>query len=340
MKGNRRQGRLAALLFDPRLELPLLIAVICLSLLLAGLILRPTAENYCRRVLRAAAVETMATGDTEAGDAEEPGLAEENWKLRVEPVMAQTEPRLSGTAFGWQYDGEKYYYVNQFGGRATGLQRLDGKLYYFAPDGTLARSLGVDVSYYNEDVNWTQVAAQGIDFAIIRLGGRGWGAGILYEDTRAAQYLRNAREAGLRVGVYFYSTACTEAEAAEEARFVLRALEGQSLELPVFIDVEESGEYPEGRADRLSRAERTRTVEVFCRLVEAAGYEAGVYSGHYYFNSALFPQLLGERMIWLANYSLSRYNRVPGFPNYTIWQFTDSGQVKGIPGYTDLNVIF
>lgn len=334
MNENRPPSRLRSLLFDPRLEKPLVIAVVLLSVLLALLILSPSVENYLRHTkARAAAVEAEVI-PAQALEEPAPELV-----LRVEPSMRPALPALSDTAYGWQSDGEHYYFINEYGGLASGLQRIDGRLYYFAPSGAMARSLGVDVSYYNEDIDWAQVAAQGIDFAIVRLGGRGWGAGRLYEDTRAVQYLHNAREAGLRLGVYFYSTACTEAEAAREARFVLAALGGQALELPVFIDVEESGEYPEGRADRLSRAERTRVVEVFCRLIEEAGYESGIYSGHYYFNSALYPDSLGARTIWLANYSLSRYNRVPSFPGYAIWQFTDRAQLKGIPGYVDLNVI-
>lgn len=333
MNENRRQKRLPAFLLAPWLEIPLILAVLCLSLLLAGLILKPSFDNYRLRLLaRTAAQERSLPAEETA--------KEELLRLYVELPPSPVPIALSTTGCGWQHDGQRYYYINEYGGFASGLQRIDGRLYYFAPDGTLARAVGVDVSYYDEDIDWRQVAAQGVDFAVIRLGGRGWGAGRLYEDTRAAQYLHNAREAGLQLGVYFYSTACTEAEAAQEARVVLRTLGGTPLELPVFIDVEESGEYPEGRSDLLTREERTRAVESFCRVIEAAGYEAGVYSGHYYFNSALYPQALGERTIWLANYSLARYNRVPSSLDFSIWQFTDAGVVKGIPGYTDLNVIF
>ena len=326
-ENRRRRG----FVLSGRGEAVLIAAAVCLSLLLSALILRPTIINYRRALQTRAAMRVEP--EPEATE------APPDW-LHAQPRPTQALPTLSETALGWQVDGARYYYVTEYGGLATGLRRIDGRLYYFAPDGTMARELGVDVSYYNEDINWAQVASQGIGFAVVRLGGRGWGSGWLYEDTRAAQYLHNAREAGLRLGVYFYSTACSEAEAAREARTVLQALDGQPLELPVFIDVEESGEYPEGRADRLTRAERTEIVLAFCRVIEEAGYEAGVYSGHYFFNSALYPQLLGGRTIWLANYSLSRLNRVPSFPGYGIWQFTDSGLVKGIPGLVDLNVIF
>ena len=327
---NKSGGRLPAWVTDPRLETPLLILIVCLSLFLAGLILVPTAENYVNYYKARALPEPTA------------GTAElETFRLRMEPAAERESFRVTDAVYGWQRDGEKVFYVNQNGERLTGLQRIDGQLHYFAPDGTRARALGVDVSYYNEDVNWRQVRAQGIDFAIVRIGGRGWTYGMIYDDARTIQYLHNAREAGLRVGVYFYSTAGTEREAAAEARAALQTLAGQTLDLPVFIDVEESGEYPYGRADLLSRGERTKIVLAFCRVIEAAGYEAGIYSGQYFFNTNLYRESFGDRMIWLANYSASERNQVPGFGGrYTIWQFTDRGQVKGITGYTDLNVVF
>ena len=317
-------------LTDPRLELPLLILVICLSIFLAGLILVPSVKNYVNYMANRNAASVSMEAEEETG-----------FRLRMEPANTAEPFAVTDPVFGWQRDGEKIYYVNQDGRCLTGLQRVDRKWYFFAPDGTKAQALGVDVSYYNEDVNWRSVRAQGIEFAIVRIGGRGWTYGLIYGDARSRQYLHNAREAGLKVGVYFYSTAGSEREAAEEARAVLSILDGQTLDMPVFIDVEESGEYPLGRADRLGREERTRIVSAFCRVVEAGGYEAGIYSGQYFFNTRLYREGLGDRMIWIANYSSLERGQVPGFGGgYTIWQFTDRGKVKGITGHTDMNVIF
>ena len=332
MKSEKKHpSGLPAWLLDPRMEKLLLIWIVVLSLLLAGLILYPAIMNY---------VNHLGTG---TAPVEPLALAEEEEPLRLRlRTLSTPEPfPVMDAVYGWQRDGEKIYYVNRDGARLTGLQRVDGRLHFFLPDGTRASALGVDVSYYNEDINWQQVRAQGIDFAIVRIGGRGWTYGTIYDDARTGQYLHNAREAGLRVGVYFYSTAATEREGAAEARAVLRMLDGQRLDLPVFIDVEESGEYPRGRADLLSREERTQAVLAFCRVIEDAGYEAGIYSGQYFYHTNLFFESLGERMIWLANYSAAGRNQIPGFGGrYQIWQFTDRGQVKGIPGHTDLDVMF
>ncbi len=306
-----------------------LLTVCCL--LLAVLILARPASDFLSRLRDRVRPEAALPVPT----------PEEPLRLRVELPPPETLPETTDPIYGWQRDGEDLYYVNQNGDRLTGLQRIDGRLYYFAPDGIKARALGVDVSFYNEDVNWREVRAQGVDFAIVRVGGRGWGSGSLYGDIRTQQYLHNAREAGLRVGVYFYSTAGSEREAAEEARAALAALGGQQLDLPVFIDVEESGEYPGGRSDLLTKDERTRVIDAFCRVIEAAGYEAGVYSGHYFYNSSVHFDSVSRRMVWIANYTASRYDRLPSFPGrYDIWQFTDSAQVKGITGLTDLNVMF
>ncbi len=301
-----------------------------LSLLLAALILVPAVKNYLRRS------QILTEQATPAEHA-----AGEPFRLRIESAPAPEAFDLSDPFFGWRREGTDYYYIGDDGMPVTGLQRIDGRLYYFAPDGRKAEALGVDVSYYNEDVDWREVREQGIDFVIVRLGGRGWGTGALYGDARTPQYLHNAREAGLRVGAYFYSTAGSESEAAEEARAALRVLDGRTLDLPVFIDVEESGNYPDGRSDELTRDERTRVIEAFCRVIEAGGYEAGVYSGHYFYNTSMHVKAFDGRMIWIANYTDSGFNRTPRFGHgYEIWQFTDSAQVKGITGYTDLNVIF
>lgn len=105
-----------------------------------------------------------------------------------------------------------YYYDSQ-GQKVTGLKKIDGRIYYFDQNGVRAQSVGIDVSFYNKDINWQAVKAQGIDFAIIRLGGRTWRTGELYDDSMTQEYLREARAAGLRIGAYFYSTAVNNVEA-------------------------------------------------------------------------------------------------------------------------------
>lgn len=243
------------------------------------------------------------------------------------------------TMIGWQtIDGNTYYYSSD-GSKVTGLKNIDGKVYYFNQYGVRAKSLGVDVSFYNEGINWPAVKAQGIDFAIVRAGGRGWETGLLYDDACFQQNINGARAAGLQLGVYFYSTAMDAVEAVQEASLVLERLAGASLEYPIFIDVEQSGDYPNGRSDQLTKAQRTEIINAFCATVENSGYKSGVYSGQNFFKNSLELSFLTRYTIWLASYT--SFNRVPNFSgNYDIWQFTDSGIVNGISGIVDMNAIF
>lgn len=247
------------------------------------------------------------------------------------------DPSMTGEE-GWvQADGKIFYLRG--GGAVTGLRRIDGKYCYFDQNGVKAAAVGVDVSTYNEVIDWERARAQGIEFAIIRVGGRGWTSGSIYGDLRAEGYLRGARKAGIKTGVFFYSTAVTEAEAAQEADAVIRVLRGRKLDLPVFYDVELSGEFPKGRADRLSATERTRLVQVFCQRIRAAGYEPGVYSGQYFYQYSLHFRPLSSFCIWMANYTADGFP--PSFKGeYSLWQFTDRGDVDGIYTGVDMSVLF
>ena len=204
-------------------------------------------------------------------------------------VNAVPLTELVTVPMGWQeIDGCTYYY-DGYGNPVTGLKSIDGKLYYFNQYGVKAKSLGIDVSFYNEGINWPAVKAQGIDFAIVRVGGRGWETGLLYDDACFQQNLIGARAAGLKVGVYFYSTAIDAVEAVQEASLVLERLNGVALDYPIFFDVEQSGDYPYGRADQLSKTARNEIVNAFCSTVINSGYRAGVYSGQNFFQNHIDP---------------------------------------------------
>ena len=250
------------------------------------------------------------------------------------------------TPVGWQTENGKSYYYDINGNKVTGLKSIDGKLYYFDDNGVKASSLGIDVSYFNGQIDWAKVKAQGIDFAIIRVAGRTWGSGILFEDSNSykqmengGEYLQQAKAAGLKVGVYVYSSAINANEAVEEASLALNILNGTALDLPVYIDMEYSGDYPNGRADKLSAQQRFEIVEAFCTTVKNGGYTPGVYAGQYYFESgALNFSQVSKYNVWLASYTKDQ--KLPGFSGYNMWQFTSAGTVNGISGNVDLNVIF
>lgn len=240
---------------------------------------------------------------------------------------------------GWQTIDGNQYFLYEDGSCAVGLKQIDGKLYYFDQYGVKARAVGIDVSFYNDDINWQAVKAQGIEFAIIRVGGRGWSSGVLYDDVRTQEYLRGARAAGIKIGVYFYSTAVNPYEAVEEASVALNAVGGIPLDYPIFIDMEFSGDYPDGRADRLSASERAEIAIAFCETVRNSGYRPGVYSGQNFLKASIDYYSISNYTIWLASYTVN--DSLPNFSNrYDIWQFTDRGKVDGIEGGVDMNVIF
>ena len=253
-------------------------------------------------------------------------------------VLAPPEAPVSASAGFQDVDGLTYYF-DRNGNAVTGLRQIGGKLYYFNLFGVKSAKLGIDVSYHNKGINWPAVKAQGIDFAIIRVGYRGWESGLLWEDERFVQNLRGAKSAGIDVGVYVYSTAVNPIEARQEADLVVRMLDGMKLEYPVYFDTEQSGDYPLGRADRICKADRAPIIHAFCDRIREAGYTPGVYSGLNYLKNHVAYPMFAPYTTWLANYT--RYNRLPDFPyDYDMWQFTDAGHVNGIRGIVDMNVIY
>lgn len=192
---------------------------------------------------------------------------------------------------------------------------------------------GIDVSYYQEEIDWKKVAADGVEFAMIRLGYRGWSDGVLYTDERFEENIEGAQSAGIDVGVYFFTQAVNEKEAIEEAEYVLSILERYELQMPIACDVEEiDGE--DGRMDRLSASRRSRNVAVFCQTIQKAGYEPMIYCNMYYEAYKLDLELLSAFSIWYADYS-----RFPQTPyHFNIWQYTSSGKVDGIRGNVDMNI--
>ncbi len=223
-------------------------------------------------------------------------------------------------------------------GAFADLNSVNGVLNYFDETGRKAEHIGVDVSYYNNQIDWTALKKQGFDFAIIRLGGRGWATGRIYGDRMTQQFLHGAKEAGMLVGAYFYSTARNPAEALEEAQAALFELNGITLELPVFIDMELSGDYPDGRSDSLSPGERAQVIDVFCSAIESAGYQAGLYASEGYCRYNLEYEAVTRFPLWLASYTVD--NQLPQYiSSYTLWQQTDSASAGGIDGSFDLNII-
>lgn len=195
-----------------------------------------------------------------------------------------------------------------------------------------AVSLGIDVSKWNGEINWNAVREDGVEFAIIRCGYRGANSGWLIEDPYFWQNLKGAKEAGLKVGLYFFTQAVNAKEAVEEASTVISLLGEETIDYPVYIDVEGVG--GTGRADGLDIDTRTDVCKAFCKTIENAGLEAGVYSSRYWYYNNIKTDELEDYHIWLAEYRDTPLYR----GDYEMWQYTSDGSVNGIEGRVDLDI--
>lgn len=193
--------------------------------------------------------------------------------------------------------------------------------------------VGIDVSTHQGVIDWQAVADAGVEFAILRAGYRGSTEGRLYEDEQFRENLRGAREAGIRIGVYFFSQALDIQEAQEEAEFVCGLLEGETLDLPVFYDWEEV--ISDSRVESAASVPMTDCAIAFCESVERQGFQAGVYFNQSYGYRYLELERLQDYTLWLAE-----YGETPTFRyHFDCLQYTDSGAVAGIEGAVDLDLL-
>lgn len=191
---------------------------------------------------------------------------------------------------------------------------------------------GIDVSRYQKDIDWEMVAAEGVKFAIIRCGYRGSKSGVLVEDPYFRKNIEGAKQAGIKVGVYFFTQAISETEAVEEASMVAKLCSEYELDYPVFIDTESAG----GRADTLDKELRTNIIDAFCKTVKGAGYNPGVYASRCWFQEKLDDSRLQNYVLWDAEYrSEPLYEG-----NYKIWQYSSNGTLRGIPARVDLDISY
>ncbi len=230
--------------------------------------------------------------------------------------------------YGWQTINGSTFYYDSNGNKVTGTQVIRGAKYNFGSDGVLLTSgMGIDVSHHQGNIDWTK-AKTAISFAIIRAGYRG-SEGGLGVDRKYERNMKNAKANGVKVGIYFYSIATTEAEAVEEASLAVSLAQEQGgVSLPIYMDVE---------AGMLQQPNDQLNAEIraFCSTVQSAGYRAGLYASR----NPLTKQIDTASMIssgisiWCAQYNTS----CTLANHYDIWQYTSSGSVPGISGNVDMD---
>lgn len=191
--------------------------------------------------------------------------------------------------------------------------------------------IGVDVSTWQDTVDWEKAKKDGVEFAMIRIGYGHNKKNQIVMDNQYKKNIENAKKAGIPVGVYFFSYAKDVYEAREQAKYVVNTLDGITLELPIAFDWENWNNF---NSYNISLTDINLIADAFINEVTKHGYQGTLYSSKYYLENIWD---VGSKDTWLAHYTSSKssYSK-----SYTMWQFSSRGKVDGINGVVDLNVLY
>lgn len=207
-------------------------------------------------------------------------------------------------------------------------------------------TLGIDVSKYQGTIDWRQVAASGIDFAIVRVGYRVWKTGEIMEDANARYNMQEAQANGIKLGAYFFSSAVTEEEAIAEADWVADLIDGYQITYPVAYNCE-GFENPESRQNHLTKTQRTDVAMAFLNRIYERGYTPMFYAAKNEltddakWETSRLEKIYKIWMAWYASYlePMDEGAR-EGVGNSAMWQYSNQGTVPGISGMVDVNVAY
>ncbi len=214
------------------------------------------------------------------------------------------------------------------------LSRDENGYMIYTENGVKTSRTGIDVSKWNGEIDWKKVSAAGVEFAMIRIGNRTVNGGNLVLDPCFHDNIKGALEAGIKVGVYFYTQAVTKEEAEEEALFCLENMAGYDVTYPVVFDTERY----EGnaRANDLDSTLRTEVAKTFMDKIKNSGFVPAIYMNTSWSIMNVNLESLSDYDLWYAYYGDDLY-----YPyRFTIWQYTDKGEIPGIKGHVDLNISF
>ena len=194
---------------------------------------------------------------------------------------------------------------------------------------------GIDISKHNGDIDFEKVKAAGFEFVFMRVVYRRYGkTGALSADEKAAENLKKAAAAGLKIGAYVFSQAVSEKEAIEEADYTINFLKDYKIDLPIVFDPE-TIKYDIARTDNVTGEQFTKNAVAFCERIKEANYTPAVYTNMVWQDYYYDMSKLKDYEIWYADYS-----EIPQTPyNFKYWQFSETGIVDGVPNELDLNVM-
>ncbi len=210
----------------------------------------------------------------------------------------------------------------------------DGQIKY-SENGVNTSEIGIDVSEYQGEIAWDEVADYGVSFAIMRAGYRGYVSGALVEDATVRDNIISASENGIEIGLYFFSQAVNEEEVLEEAQILIDMANEYEINGPLVIDVEKI-DSNSARANYLTQGERTLLVTAFCNAIRNAGYTPMIYGNTNSLFEMLDYETIANEKIWFANFSKTLY-----FPyQLSVWQYSESMTIPGITGNVDIDIRF
>ena len=294
---------------------------LALLLLSAGILLAP--------VTAAQAATSSGTADVTYVETTAKQLNDEEWEKENDPLYDKYNSKASKISV----QSNTSFTTANWGSGLKHDPRFDGS----------RKVYGIDISKWQKTIDWNKVKADGVEFVIIRLGYRAQATGTLTLDECFDQNIQGAHDAGLKIGVYFYTQAITNAEAKAEAQFCVNKLKDYEgyLSFPVMYDIENTSSDRMGKA-KVTTAQRTAFCKEFCDEAIASGYKSGVYASLSYFQDNLKPETFSnEYHNWLARYATAyNYNGKQYNGAYEMWQYTSTGKVSGISGNVDLDVYY
>ena len=194
---------------------------------------------------------------------------------------------------------------------------------------TETTSVGIDISRWQETVDFEQVKAAGCEFVYMRIGG--YDEGELYTDRYYRQNIVGAKEAGLKIGIYWHAEEGSDQEVRESAAYLLEILDGTEIDYPIAYDFEDFLHF---ERYGMNLYDLNRHLDIFAEEIEAAGYKACLYNSKYYLES-IWTNEVGHP-VWLANYT--KETSYQG--DYFLWQHSNTGRIDGIEGNVDLDVLY
>ena len=252
-----------------------------------------------------------------------------------EPVSAGEKVTINDSVMGnIELQTVKGAAINTY--TADNLQYDENGYPSYYEDGKKISHLGVDLSEYQGDVDFAAMKNAGVEFVMLRIGGRYYGDdGLLYTDKAFDNYYQQAKAAGLKVGAYFFSQAASAEDAAEEAKYAIEKLSGKQLDYPIALDWENIAD-DTARTDNVTGDQLTDIAETFCDTVTASGYKSLVYSNTQQMFVMYDSETMKDYDFWLAD-----YREFPTmYYKFDMWQYTMEGKIDGVEGTVDLNISF